>query len=281
MTLIEQGKGYFRKSKAYGLVCGIALAGALAFSAGNVSADEVTTPTDSQPSTEQANVQPASSKANNSYADQANTSTAAQEVAVDNSSVKTAVDDAKQAGVEVAQDAKQDKGTPTNTAGLNQAKAEIAQDQAQQVDAIKQAQATQKANNTAYNDAQTAIKANNDYVSQQVQDHGSETTVTVSNNNSTATDGTAQANQQATKIAQEQLSENKRNTDSYVAAFKRYQNTVARANEVNQALDGAITDLKNRSVTVTVKDQVVNTVEEVEALNARNQAAIQAANDKV
>ena len=57
MTLKEQGKGYFRKSKAYGLVCGIALAGALVFSARNVSADEVTTPTDSQPSTEQANVQ--------------------------------------------------------------------------------------------------------------------------------------------------------------------------------------------------------------------------------
>ena len=281
MTLKEQGKGYFRKSKAYGLVCGIALAGALIFSAGNVSADEVTTPTDSQPSTKQADVQPASSEANNSYADQANTSTAAQEVAVDNSSVKTAVDDAKQAGVGVTQDATQDKGTPTNTADLNQAKAKIAQDQAQQVDAIKRAQATQEANNTAYNGAQTAIKANNDYVSQQVHDHGSETTVTVSNNNSTATDGTAQANQQAKKIAQEQLSENKRNTDNYVAAFKRYQDTVARANEVNQALDGAITDLKNKSVTVTVKDQVVNTVEEVEALNARNQAAIQAANDKV
>ncbi|MDU4410771.1 MAG: hypothetical protein E7I58_04260, partial [Streptococcus sp.] len=62
MTLKEQGKGYFRKSKAYGLVCGIALAGALIFSAGNVSADEVTTPTDSQPSTKQADVQPASSE---------------------------------------------------------------------------------------------------------------------------------------------------------------------------------------------------------------------------
>lgn len=33
---------HIRKSKAYGLVCGIALAGALAFSAGNVSAEEVT-----------------------------------------------------------------------------------------------------------------------------------------------------------------------------------------------------------------------------------------------
>ena len=182
MTLKEQGKGYFRKSKAYGLVCGIALAGALVFSAGNVSADEVTTPTASQPSTKQADVQPASSEANNSYADQANTSTAAQEVAVDNSSVKTAVDDAKQAGVGVTQDTTQDKGTPTNTADLNQAKAEIAQDQAQQVAAIKQAQATQEANNTAYNGAQTAIKANNDFVCDLVQDHGSETTVSVSNN---------------------------------------------------------------------------------------------------
>lgn len=44
MNSQTKGHGYFRKSKAYGLVCGIALAGAFAFSSGNVSADEVTAP---------------------------------------------------------------------------------------------------------------------------------------------------------------------------------------------------------------------------------------------
>ncbi|WP_330997541.1 putative cross-wall-targeting lipoprotein signal domain-containing proteiin, partial [Streptococcus gallolyticus] len=37
------GHGFFRKSKAYGLICGIALG--LAFLGGQVSADEVTPPT--------------------------------------------------------------------------------------------------------------------------------------------------------------------------------------------------------------------------------------------
>ncbi|ESR10535.1 LPXTG cell wall anchor domain-containing protein [Streptococcus iniae] len=41
----NQGYGYFRKSKAYGLVCAIALAGAFAFGTAQVNADEVTAPT--------------------------------------------------------------------------------------------------------------------------------------------------------------------------------------------------------------------------------------------
>ncbi|RLV28402.1 hypothetical protein DIX60_01790 [Streptococcus iniae] len=44
MNSQTKGHGYFRKSKAYGLVCGITLAGAFAFSSGNVSAEEVTAP---------------------------------------------------------------------------------------------------------------------------------------------------------------------------------------------------------------------------------------------
>lgn len=45
-----KGHGYFRKTKAYGLVCGIALAGILMLSQG-VSADEVTAP-QTKPTTE-------------------------------------------------------------------------------------------------------------------------------------------------------------------------------------------------------------------------------------
>lgn len=51
MKTTVNGHGFFRKSKAYGLVCGIAL-GLAMVGAGTVSADEVTTPT-SQPTTEQ------------------------------------------------------------------------------------------------------------------------------------------------------------------------------------------------------------------------------------
>ena len=45
------GYGFFRKSKAYGLVCGIALG--VAFLGGQVHADEVPTTTSSQPTAEQ------------------------------------------------------------------------------------------------------------------------------------------------------------------------------------------------------------------------------------
>lgn len=97
MSIQKQGKGYFRKSKAYGLVCGIALAGALAFSAGNVSADEVTATDgsnglavvtehtqDNTQTTHTAQVsndmQPVSSEANKTYTDNENTSSAVQNI---------------------------------------------------------------------------------------------------------------------------------------------------------------------------------------------------------
>ena len=97
MSIQKQGKGYFRKSKAYGLVCGIALAGALAFSAGNVSADEVTATDgsnglavvtdhtqDNTQTTHTAQVsndmQPVSSEANKTYTENEKTSSAVQNV---------------------------------------------------------------------------------------------------------------------------------------------------------------------------------------------------------
>lgn len=90
---------YFRKSKskAYGLVCGLALAGALAFSAGNVSAEEVTATDgsnalvvvtdhtqDNTQTTHTAQVsndmQPVSSEANKTYTDNEHTSSAVQNI---------------------------------------------------------------------------------------------------------------------------------------------------------------------------------------------------------
>ena len=90
---------YFResKSKAYGLVCGLALAGALVFAAGNVSADEVTATDgsnglavvtdhtqDNTQTTHTAQVsndmQPVSSEANKTYTDNEHTPSAVQNV---------------------------------------------------------------------------------------------------------------------------------------------------------------------------------------------------------
>lgn len=89
--------GYFRKSKAYGLVCGIALAGAMVFAAGTVSADEVTATDgsnglavvtdhtqDNTQTTHTAQVsndmQPVLSEANKTYTDNEHTSSAVQNV---------------------------------------------------------------------------------------------------------------------------------------------------------------------------------------------------------
>ena len=97
MSIQKQGKGYFRKSKAYGLVCGIALAGALVFAAGTVSADEVTATDgsnglavvtdhtqDNTQTTHTAQVsndmQPVSSEANKTYTENENTSSAVQNI---------------------------------------------------------------------------------------------------------------------------------------------------------------------------------------------------------
>ena len=44
------GRGYFRKTKQWGLACGIALAGAIVFGSQSASADEVT----AQPSVKEA-----------------------------------------------------------------------------------------------------------------------------------------------------------------------------------------------------------------------------------
>ena len=88
---------HIRKSKAYGLVCGLALAGALAFSAGNVSAEEVTATDgsnalavvtdhtqDNTQTTHTAQVsndmQPVSSEANKTYTDNEHTSSAVQNI---------------------------------------------------------------------------------------------------------------------------------------------------------------------------------------------------------
>ncbi|HGD2679335.1 TPA: putative cross-wall-targeting lipoprotein signal domain-containing protein, partial [Streptococcus agalactiae] len=48
MNSNTKGHGFFRKSKAYGLVCAIALAGAFTLATSQVSADQVTTQTVTQ-----------------------------------------------------------------------------------------------------------------------------------------------------------------------------------------------------------------------------------------
>ncbi|WMB28655.1 LPXTG cell wall anchor domain-containing protein [Streptococcus didelphis] len=85
MNSQTKGHGYFRKSKAYGLVCGITLAGAFAFSSGNVSAEEVTAPATSPQTVVTTLTEPTNNQAQ----------------AVTSEALNTAVSTAKQAGVTV------------------------------------------------------------------------------------------------------------------------------------------------------------------------------------
>ncbi len=126
MNSNTKGHGFFRKSKAYGLVCGIALAGAFAFSGGNVSADEVTAP--AQPQTV---VTTLTEPTNN------------QAEAVTSEALNTAVSTAKGAGV-----------TVNTTGAVSHTDVPSAQaDLASQTQAVKDATAKAEANTQAIKDA--------------------------------------------------------------------------------------------------------------------------------
>ncbi|VTP86002.1 SspB-related isopeptide-forming adhesin [Streptococcus equi] len=127
MNSNTKGHGFFRKSKAYGLVCGIALAGAFAFSGGHVSAEEVTAPATSP----QTVVTTLTEPTNN------------QSQPVTSTVLDTAVSTAKEAGVTV-------NSTPTvSHTDVASAQADLAN----QTQTVKDATAKAQANTTAIKDA--------------------------------------------------------------------------------------------------------------------------------
>lgn len=268
MTEKTQGHGYFRKKKwAKGLVSGIAVAGIVAFSAGSVLADEA--------------VQPETKNDNNAYAKQAGKTTGSQSVAIDNGAVTKAADKAKQAGVVVSETPSVDKGTDTNSSSLEQSKSEIKQDQDKQVKELEATTAKQVQNNDAFNEAQEAIHANNQFVADEKAKHEQTTTVTVTNDGSTATDGTADKNKQATKTAKKVLEENQQAVSTYLGEKAKYDATVEQAATLNKEVESASEQLKKEKVDVKVVTRTVSSVAEVEALKKQNDQAIAAAKGKV
>lgn len=268
MTEKTKGHGYFRKKKwAKGLVSGIAVAGIVAFSAGSAFADEA--------------VQPESKNDNNAYATQAGKATGSQSVAIDNGAVTKAAEKAKEAGVNVSETKIVDKGTDTTAPKLEQSKSEIKQDQDKQVKALEETTVKQVENNTAFNEAQEAIQANNSFVATEKGKHEQSTTVTVTNDGSTATDGTATQNKKATQTAKNTLSENQQAVSTYLEEKGKYEATVKQATILNQAVEAATTDLKKQGVTVDAVTRTVSSVAEVEALKKANDQAIATAKRKV
>ena len=136
--------GSIRKIKAYG-TCGVILGlAALAVATAQTSfADEVskaepTTVSPANTATNLSDSQPAQTQAAQQMIDQANQAQGTVNVTVDNSQVNQAVQQAKDAGVKVVEDAPVDKGTTNTLAETQKAQAEIAQDQAAQVKNVKQ-----------------------------------------------------------------------------------------------------------------------------------------------
>ena len=268
MTEKTQGHGYFRKKKwAKGLVSGIAVAGVVAFSAGSAFADEA--------------VQPESKNDNNMYATQAGKSTGSQSVAIDNTAVTKAAEKAKEAGVNVSETQSVDKGTDTTATKLEQSKSEIKQGYNKQVKALEETTAKQVENNTAFKEAQEDIQANNSFVAAEKAKHEGSTTVTVTNDGSTATDGSATQNKQAASTAKQVLSENKKAVINYLGEKSKYDATVEQATALNKAVESASEQLKKESVDVKVITRTVSSVAEVEALKKQNEQAIATAKGKV
>ena len=268
MTVKTQGHGYFRKKKwAKGLASGIAIAGFVAFSAGSAFADEA--------------VQPESKNDNNIYATQAGKATGSQSVAIDNGAVTKAAEKAKEAGVNVSETQIVDKGTDTTAPKLEQSKSEIKQDQDKQVKELEEATTKQVENNTAFKEAQKAIQANNQFVADEKAKHEGETTVTVTNDGSTATDGSADKNKKATQTAKQVLSENQQAVTTYQDEKSKYDATVEQATTLNKAVESASEQLKKEKVDVKVVTRTVSSVAEVEALKKQNEQAIAAAKGKV
>lgn len=268
MTEKTKGHGYFRKKKwAKGLASAIAIAGFVAFSAGSAFADEA--------------VQPESKNDNNMYATQAGKATGSQPVAIDNGAVTKAADKAKKAGVVVSETPNIDKGTNTTSSSLEQSKSEIKHDQDKQVQELEATTTKQVQNNEAFKGAQEAIHANNQFVAAEKAKHEGETTVTVTNDGSTATDGTATQNKKATQTAKNTLSENQQAVSTYLKEKGKYEATVKQATILNQAVEAAATDLKKQGVTVNVVTRTVSSVAEVEALQKQNEQAIATAKGKV
>ena len=268
MTEKTKGHGYFRKKKwAKGLVSGIAVAGIVAFSAGSAFADEA--------------VQPESKNDNNAYATQAGKTTGSQSVAIDNGAVTKAVSTAKQTGVVVSETPSVDKGTDTNSSSLEQSKSEIKQDQDKQVKELEATTAKQVKNNEAFKEAQEAIHANNKFVADEKAKHEGATTVTVTNDGSTATDGSADQNKKATQTAKQVLSDNQQAVTKYLGEKAEYDATVKQANTLNKAVESAYEQLNKEKVDVKVVTRTVSSVKEVEALQKKNEQAIATAKGKV
>ncbi|MGG6832984.1 UNVERIFIED_CONTAM: LPXTG cell wall anchor domain-containing protein [Streptococcus canis] len=153
MNQNPKGHGYFRKSKAYGLVCGIALAGALMVST-QANADELVEVTPAvtitaNPATNLPEAQPETPAVNTALANEAGTQTGEMVSDVVSPTLDQAVTKATDAGVSISTESK------VTYDSLEKAQADLAKQEV----AIKEATTKQEANTTAIASAEAQNKA--------------------------------------------------------------------------------------------------------------------------
>ncbi|EMX1195198.1 SspB-related isopeptide-forming adhesin [Streptococcus pyogenes] len=141
-----KGYGYFRKTKAYGLVCGITLAGVLTLGTTSVSADDVTT---LNPATNLTTLQTPPTADQTQLAHQAGQQSGELVSEVSNTEWDNAVTTAQKAGVTVKQSEK------VTHDSLSSAQADLEK----QTQAVTEATTKQEANTTAINQAVSENKA--------------------------------------------------------------------------------------------------------------------------
>ncbi|HGA3833729.1 TPA: SspB-related isopeptide-forming adhesin [Streptococcus agalactiae] len=200
-----KGHGFFRKSKAYGLVCGIALAGAFTLATSQVSADQVTTQATTQTVTQ----------------NQAETVTSTQ--------LDKAVDTAKKAAVAV-----------TTTTAVNHATTTDAQaDLANQTQAVKDVTAKAQANTQAIKDAtaeNAKIDAENKAESQRVSQLNAQNKAKIDAENKDAQAKADATNAQLQKDYQTKLA-NIKSVEAYNAGVRqRNKDAQAKADATNAQL---------------------------------------------
>lgn len=215
--MTQEGHGYFRKSKAYGLVSGIALASALLATTA-VAADEETT-IETQPdvtivsesnATNSSEAQADNTSAHEALASEAGSQTGDLTTTITSDSLDQAVSEAQEAGVVVSTD-----GTVTHDS-LAEAQADLAS----QTAAVDEATETQKAVDTA---TTTATEA--------ATQAGVEVTTSASKTYTSPQEATADSESQTAHLAE----------------------VTAAQTQVNDQLPEAISAATASGVTVTVK----------------------------
>lgn len=182
------------------------------------SADEVQTPAQQPQAVATVQAQPTAEVTTTTTATASSTQEAPAEsapvtqsqdttaVAVDNSSVEAAAQNATEAGVEVTETAPQDYGVAQDQQDLENKQTEIAQDQQAQVDNLNAAAQQSKETNQAYTDAKDAVDSNNNVVDTAKQAHEDYVTVkteSVGQGNTTEDYKQIQTKAEETKAANE------------------------------------------------------------------------------